>query len=216
MYAVDAISASALATRITGFGFSLPEETLRGLGIYLALLMKWNKAMNLVGTRSWEETLDTLIVDSFHLSAFMSGIGLPPSPETFDLGSGAGLPGIPLRLVWRDGRYTLVEAREKRAIFLHTALASLSLGRTEVFAGRAERFFAQAAPADCIVSRAFMPWKAMLGFVKQALAPDGRVVFLTLAPAPGDIPESWRLIRETRYDVMGTSRFFWCFSQRDS
>lgn len=213
MRTADAVQPSALAARLTDLGFSLPEEAARGLGTYLSLLMKWNKAMNLVGTHSWEETLDTLAVDSFHLANFLPGIGLPPSPETFDLGAGAGLPGIPLRLVWQEGRYTLVEAREKRALFMRTALASLSLGQTTVFTGRAEKFFMQASPADCIVSRAFMPWQDMLGFIKNALAPCGRIVFLTLTPAPGDIPEPWRLVAEARYEVMRTPRHFWCFAR---
>ena len=216
MRSSNTIQPTALAARLKALGFTLPEAALHGLGTYLALLMKWNKAMNLVGTRSWEETLDTLVADSFHLAAFLPQTGLPPSPETFDLGSGAGLPGIPLRLVWQDGRYTLVEAREKRALFMRTALASVPLGQTEVFAGRAEHFFAQAAPADCIISRAFMPWRDMLTFIENALTPGGRVLFLTLTPAPDTVPAPWRLVAQTRYNVAGTTRYFWCFARGDA
>ena len=208
-----AIPPDRLAVRLDCLGFSLPDTALAGLGIYLAQLVKWNKAMNLVGTSSWEETLDTLVVDSFHLAAFLPSLDLAPEPVSFDLGAGAGLPGIPLRLLWRDGAYTLIEAREKRALFMRTVLTAVDLGRTTVFQGRAEDFFHEAPPADLIVSRAFMPWRGMLDFIDDALAPAGRVVFLTLAPVPGDIPSPWRLVTQTTYTADKTARHFWCFAK---
>ena len=209
----ETIQPDLLAGRLERLGFFLPDKALAGLGAYLAQLMKWNKVMNLVGTASWEKTLDTLVIDSFHLAGFLPSLGLRPDPVTYDLGAGAGLPGIPLRLVWRDGAYTLVEAREKRALFMRTVLAAVDAGQTGVFHGRAEDFFLQTGPADLIVSRAFMPWQDMLAFVATALAPGGRVVFLTLAPAPGTIPAPWSLVAQKAYDTAGTTRHFWCFSR---
>lgn len=212
--ATPSLSPEALARRLGSLGFSLPENALAGLAGYLALLTKWNKAMNLVGARSWEETLETLIVDSFHLAEFLPGLGLPPEPVCFDLGAGAGLPGIPLRLLWRDGAYTLVEIREKRALFMRTVLAAVDLGRTTVFQGGAEDFFRHSGQADLIVSRAFMPWRDLLRFVSRALAPNGRIVFLTLALVPEDLPASWKPVAQTGYAVAGTKRYFWCFTRK--
>ncbi|MDL2209948.1 16S rRNA (guanine(527)-N(7))-methyltransferase RsmG [Desulfovibrio sp. OttesenSCG-928-O18] len=209
---VSVIPADVLARRLESLGFSPAETVITDLAVYLGLLIKWNKAMNLVGTSSWEETLETLVVDSFHLAAFLPGAGLPASPVCFDLGAGAGLPGIPLRMLWREGTYTLVEAREKRALFMRTALAGLDLGDTRVFHGRAEEFFRTAVPADLVVSRAFMPWQSMLAFVEDALAPDARVVFLTLSPAPEELPQAWECVAQTTYAVKRTTRYFWCFN----
>lgn len=209
----NSLSTDTLARRLGSLGFSLPENALAGLAGYLALLTKWNKAMNLVGTQSWEETLDTLVADSFHLAGFLPGLGLPAHPVCFDLGAGAGLPGIPLRLIWRDGEYTLVETREKRALFMRTVLAAMDLGRTTVFQGRAEDFFRQSGQADLIISRAFMPWRELLEFVSDALAPSGRIVFLTLTPVPEDIPAPWKPVAQTGYAAAGTKRYFWCFSK---
>lgn len=209
----ETIQPDLLAGRLERLGFSLPGTALAGLGAYLAQLMKWNKVMNLVGTTSWEKTLDTLVIDSCHLAGFLLSLDLKPNPVTYDLGAGAGLPGIPLRLVWRDGVYTLVEAREKRALFMRTVLAAVDAGQTRVFHGRAEEFLLQAGPADLIVSRAFMPWRDMLEFVATALAPGGRVVFLTLAPAPEAIPAPWSAVAQKSYDAAGTTRYFWCFSR---
>lgn len=209
----ESIQPDILADHCARMGFSLPDKALADLGTYLAQLTQWNRVMNLVGTRSWEQTLETLVIDSFHLAPFLSSLELGPEVTAYDLGAGAGLPGIPLRLVWRDGVYTLVEAREKRALFMRTVLAAIDAGQTRVFHGRAEAFFPQAGPTDLIVSRAFMPWQDMLGFVAPALSPDARVVFLTLAPAPEGIPAPWRLVAQKAYGAAGTTRYFWCLSQ---
>ncbi len=213
MRTTTAIAPEAVAGRLADLGFSLPENALRGLAAYLGLLTRWNKAMNLVGTSRWEETLDTLAVDSFYLADFLRTACFQADPVTFDLGAGAGLPGIPLRLVWREGTYTLVEAREKRALFLRTVLASIDLGRTAVFHGRAEDFLGRSGRADCLLSRAFMPWRDLLFFVEAALAPHGRVFFLTNEPAPEKLPGPWRLAGQSGYAVRGKQRFLWCLAK---
>lgn len=105
-------------------GFELTEETLPPLAGYLGLLMQWNRVMNLVGTRTAEDTFFTLVVDSLHLGRFLrEDVEYGAVPCCWDLGSGAGLPGLPLRMIWQEGDYWMVEAREKRALFLSTVLA---------------------------------------------------------------------------------------------
>ncbi len=193
---------------------SVAQEAKAPLVEYLMLLMRWNKVMNLVGARHWQECLTNLIIDSFYLSDFLRSLALPTSEsfQTLDLGAGAGLPGIPLRMAWQDGEYHLIEVREKRALFLGNVLAQIPLPRTHVFRGRVEEFFAKAQkPADMIVSRAFMPWAQMLELVAPALAVDGRVIFLTLEPAPQAALQElgWQVEAEFSYTVHGDKRFFW-------
>lgn len=162
-------------------GFELTEETLPPLAGYLGLLIQWNRVMNLVGTRTAEDTFFTLVVDSLHLGRFLrEDVEYSAAPCCWDLGSGAGLPGLPLRMIWQEGDYWLVEAREKRALFLSTVLAKYPLPGTHVFRGRAEAFMAgpPARTADLIVSRAFMPWPGVLELVKGNLNPNGVVVLL--------------------------------------
>lgn len=159
-------------------GFELTEETLPPLAGYLGLLIQWNRVMNLVGTRTAEDTFFTLVVDSLHLGRFLrEDVEYSAAPCCWDLGSGAGLPGLPLRMIWQEGDYWLVEAREKRALFLSTVLAKYPLPGTHVFRGRAEAFMAgpPARTADLIVSRAFMPWPGVLELVKGNLNPNGVV-----------------------------------------
>ncbi|MEG2005700.1 MAG: RsmG family class I SAM-dependent methyltransferase, partial [Bilophila sp.] len=120
-------------------GFVLTDDVARHLAGYLELLMQWNRVMNLVGTRSWQETFSALVVDSLHLGRFLEKEGIV-ADTTWDLGAGAGLPGLPLRMIWTQGTFWMVEAREKRAIFLSTVLARFPLPQTHVFRGRAEQF----------------------------------------------------------------------------
>ena len=206
------IPSSELAAACRSLRCAVPEDALVPLGVYLTLLMRWNRIMNLVGAKDWREAL-RLAADSFFLARFLEKLPLPAQPLTWDLGAGAGLPGIPLRMVWQAGEYHMVELREKRAIFLNTALARLALPRTLAAHERAEDFFvrmgAQKGPADCMLSRAFMPWERLLPFVADSLAPGGCVCIAATRPPPDALPAGWALASEYAYQLDGAQRFFW-------
>lgn len=204
------IAAAQLEEQCRALGCAVPETVLPRLAVYLEMLMRWNAAMNLVGARSWQEALHGLAADSFHLACFLESLDLPSHPHTWDLGAGAGLPGLPLRMVWEKGEYVLVEAREKRALFLAHALAHLRLPRTTAFHGRAEDFF-QRAPhaAHLVVSRAFLPWPRVLELIQGHTIPGGRVIFLALTPPPDDLPQGWAAEAARRYTARGDVRWFW-------
>jgi 16S rRNA (guanine527-N7)-methyltransferase len=212
-------------------GFDLPEAAVTKLALYLGLLVKWNQAMNLVGPASWQEMLEELVLDSFHLAEFFTSLALPPRPECWDFGAGAGIPGIPLRMVWFEGNYTMVEAREKRALFMRNALAVCEMvsKSTRVYHGRAERFLAQApAGADLLLSRAFMPWREFLELIRGKISGKGLAVCLTLEAAPRNCrgglaasgsPPLWELVADHRYSPSALHpekrRHFWAFRQRN-
>ena len=179
------------------------------LAAYLELLMQWNGVMNLVGARTWQEAFCTLVVDSFHLASFVEEHVRQAEPRCWDLGAGGGLPGVVLRMLWREGDYWLVEAREKRALFLSTVLARCPLPGVRVFRGRAEQFMAGPPPrtADLVVSRAFMPWRDVLALVRPRLAADGRVVFLLKEPLDELPCAGWRWVGLHDYKVGAATRF---------
>ena len=204
------VSPETVAALCRAVSCPAPEAAMPDLAVYLELLMRWNKAMNLVGARTWQSALSRLIADSFHLAGFLDALEIGPEPLSWDLGAGAGLPGIPLRMAWSKGRYWLVEAREKRALFLSTVLSRISLPGTRVFRGRAEAFFAaQENKADLILSRAFLPWPEVLELVRGRLAPGGAVVFLALEPAPSVLPAPWTCAAQRQYAADGAPRWFW-------
>lgn len=99
----QAVDRKELARLAAATGADVPQEALEPLGVYLEMLCQWNKAMNLVGPHSWQDMLTRLVADSFHLASFLDSLSVPAAPLTWDLGAGAGLPGIPLRMLWTKG-----------------------------------------------------------------------------------------------------------------
>lgn len=208
------------------FDRPLTAQQQQGLISYIDILLHWNKTINLVGKSSRENIARELVQDSFELADFLSLLALPDFPRTLDLGAGAGLPGIPLRMLWDAGEYTLVESRGKRAAFLRYALAHLPLlqkTRTQVLHARTESLRSPFIPADIIVSRAFMPWPELLSCVGPFVAVRGRVLVMATTSAPEDIqdvvsgPAVWTLESSHEYTVSAIAsgkisrkkRFLW-------
>ena len=202
--------AREVAVRAKGLGRILTDDQARLLSVYLGLLVKWNARMNLVGPATWIEILDTLIQDSWHLADLLQTLQTQPA-QTLDLGAGAGLPGIPLRVFWQSGEYYLVEPRQKRAIFMEQAVAHMKLPLTKVICARMEALAPARREADLIVSRAFMPWQKLLAEVKSYLAPQGRVLVMS-NEASTDTVEGYSLELVREYPVAGKKRYFRLFA----
>jgi 16S rRNA (guanine527-N7)-methyltransferase len=218
------LTSAALTAAARALGRPVTDDQARTLADYLTQLVKWNKKMNLVGPADWRTVFDKLVVDSLYLADFLDGLKLADTPLCLDLGAGAGLPGIPLRVLWPRGDYWLVEVRDKRATFMRSAVGRLGLPGTSVFHGRAEDALdrlterGHQATADLILSRAFMPWPALLEFVRPMLSPGGTVVILANTPPPGetDLPPGWHLGDVAGYPAAGRERFFWSLRTTDA
>ena len=89
---------------------------------YTALLAAWSPRMNLTAHRSPDAIVRRLLLDAAALGARVG-----PVPSLADVGSGAGLPGVPLAILWRDCRVTLIEPRKKRHHFLRAVVRELGL-----------------------------------------------------------------------------------------
>jgi 16S rRNA (guanine527-N7)-methyltransferase len=150
--------ASRLADGIAALGFTIPQETQSHLLQYLALIQKWNHVHNLTAIREPETMLVRHLLDSLAVLPHITG------ERIADVGSGAGLPGIPLALVRPEWHVALVESNHKKAIFLQQARIELKLKNVEVVAGRVENFNS-AEGFDIIISRAFSD---LADFVKLA------------------------------------------------
>lgn len=205
----DSPTTADVASLLKQKGFTPSESELETLTGYLTLVMKWNKVMNLVGPYSWQDVLTILIIDSLHLNQFLRSLSLPSAPVTWDFGAGAGLPGIPLRALWHEGQYHLVDVREKRAMFMEQTVKRLKITDTSVYKGRVEDFMAEHDPADLMLSRAFMPWKKLLELVGPNIKAQGRIVILALESVPAELPEGWSVEKEVSYAVGKDTRYFW-------
>lgn len=188
---------------------ALPTQKQKRLAEYIELLLRWNKSINLSGAKTRHD-LELLAKDSLCLAAFMKAL-FPQPPEDFsiwDIGAGAGLPGIPLRIAWPKGQYFMIEPREKRALFLSNAIARLELNDVSVIQERAEHFFTRAIAPACILSRAFMPWQKLLEFCKPVLNQNALLIIMA-SEAPPALSGQWRLVDSGEYEIEARPRWLW-------
>lgn len=202
-------SPEQITARAASLGRTLTGEQALGLSRYLGLLLQWNQRMNLVGPGDWRTIMTDLVADSWLLADFLSTLPLPEVPCTVDLGAGAGLPGLPLRLFWPPGIYHLVEIRRKRTAFLLQAVAAMGLQTTLVRPQRAEKALPILAPVDLCLSRAFLPWPQLLDLIQPWLGPAGLVVVMANEAPPRQFPTGWTLHVERGYRSGAKNRYFW-------
>ncbi|WP_313919427.1 16S rRNA (guanine(527)-N(7))-methyltransferase RsmG [Tahibacter sp.] len=146
-------------------GLDLPDATRVRLIAYVELLARWNAAYNLTAVRDPGDMIARHLLDSLAIVPYVSGTTLA------DLGSGAGLPGIPLALVEPQRQVTLVDSNGKKARFLREAVRSLKLVNVRVVEGRVQDVPGQ---FDCVTSRAFATLADMLDWAGGLLAESGR------------------------------------------
>jgi 16S rRNA (guanine527-N7)-methyltransferase len=140
--------AAQLSEGIEFLGLALPPETQTRMLQYLALIRKWNQVHNLTAVREPEAMLVRHLLDSLAILPHVAG------PRIADVGSGAGLPGIPLALARPEWRVTLVETNHKKTAFLQQARIELDLKNVEVMTERVENFH-PVDGFDIVISRAF-------------------------------------------------------------
>lgn len=182
---------------IARLGLSLPANAVARLLAYLALLERWNAAYNLTAVREPEAMVTRHLLDSLAVAPYVRGDTLA------DLGSGAGLPGIPLAIAAPQRQVTLVDANGKKARFLRAAVRELKLGNASVVERRVEDVEGN---FDCITARAFASLAEMLAWGGRLLAPGG--VWLALKGRHPDeelaqVPTGFRVEAVHRLDVPG-------------
>ena len=157
-----------LALGAAALGLTLDQAQRDRLARYLALLEKWNRVYNLTAIRSRERMVTHHLLDSLAIAAHVRG------PRVLDVGSGAGLPGIPLAVARPELALTLLDANHKKAAFLQQAIVELALPNAAVVAARVESWDT-ALRFDTIVSRAFAELAELAGASLRLLAPGGVV-----------------------------------------
>jgi 16S rRNA (guanine527-N7)-methyltransferase len=155
----------------------LPEAVREKLIAYVELLAKWNKAYNLTAVRDPAEMVTRHLLDSLAVVPHFHG------QRTIDVGTGGGLPGIPLALVFPQREFVLLDSNSKKTRFLVQAKASLGLENVTVVHERVEAFHDDDG-FDCIITRAFAPVAVILTGSRHLLTPHGE--FLAMK---GAVPE---------------------------
>ncbi|WP_312917320.1 16S rRNA (guanine(527)-N(7))-methyltransferase RsmG [Stutzerimonas kunmingensis] len=150
MSLVSESHAAELVRGAQALGVELSEGQQQQLLAYLALLIKWNKAYNLTAVRDPDEMVSRHLLDSLSVVSFVAESG----QTWLDVGSGGGMPGVPLAIMFPDRSFTLLDSNGKKTRFLTQVKLELKLANLEVVHNRVEQF--QPAEAfDGITSRAF-------------------------------------------------------------
>lgn len=160
---------AGLAQGLAALGLELPAEAPVRLAAYVELLEKWNRTYNLTGIREPREVLTRHLLDCLAVVPHVAARTL------LDVGSGAGLPGIPLALALPQSRVTLLESAQKKAAFLRQARIELDLANVSVVCDRVEAW-QPAERFDLIISRAFSDLPEYVGRVGRLCRRDGTIV----------------------------------------
>lgn len=140
---------------------------------YLRLLEKWGSTYNLTAIRDARAAVDLHLLDSVLVMPHLQG-----ASHILDVGTGAGLPGIPLAILMPASRFVLLDRSAKKIRFVRQAILELGLGNVEAVASRIEDFAPQGCAFDAILARAFASLSEIRGLTSRLLAPAGRIAAL--------------------------------------
>lgn len=146
-----------LKTEIEKIGIQLDDLQVKQFLMYYELLVEWNKVMNLTAITEYKQVVEKHFVDSISLIHVLDKQYLDDNKSMIDIGTGAGFPGIPLKIVFPNLRVTLLDSLNKRITFLNEVIKKLKLENIETIHGRAEDYARQIKyreQYDICVSRA--------------------------------------------------------------
>lgn len=148
----------------------VPERAPFILLAYLALLEKWNHTINLTAIRERDRMVSQHLLDSLSVLPHL----LASERRIADIGTGAGLPGIPLAIARPELRVTLVEPNQKKVAFLRQAKLELGLANLDIQGRRVEDL--KEGSFDVVISRAFADLPDFVRVTERLLASDGRLI----------------------------------------
>jgi 16S rRNA (guanine527-N7)-methyltransferase len=171
-----------LKHRLSKLSVALPEQALGQLHAYFELLAKWNARINLTSlglSPLTDEAVDRLFVEP------LAALPYVPSEAIawFDLGSGGGSPGVPLRIVRSQGEMTMIEAKARKTAFLREVLRTLDLAHTSVEHARFEDVAAaREAEGQLVTVRAVRADEALQASAAALLGFEGRLLMFVGTP----------------------------------
>ncbi len=147
-------------------GFNLTAHQLWQAGEFIHMLFKWNQVYNFTALKSAHDMVARHWEDSLTIAKLVEG------SRVIDVGTGPGLPGLPLSILFEEKKFCLLDSNEKRQIFLQQVVHRLGLKNVRLHQGRVEGATFD-EKYDCIISRAFKPLPKLLKLTKHLLADEG-------------------------------------------
>ncbi len=168
-----------LNTGAQKLGLHLSPKQLEQFHIYYQELVDWNRKVNLTSITGYEEVQVKHFLDSLTVALAVKPAAVGGSLSIIDVGTGAGLPGIPLKILWPGIRLVLLEATAKKAKFLYHLNNKLGLDNVEVLVGRAEEVAHDAQyreKFELVLSRAVAPLPALVELTLPFCAVGGSFI----------------------------------------
>jgi 16S rRNA (guanine527-N7)-methyltransferase len=182
---------------IAGLELALPAGAMDQLANYLDLLVKWNRVYNLTAIREEARLVSHHVIDSLAVVPHL------PAGNILDVGSGAGLPGIPIAISCPDRDVVLLDASHKKSAFLKQAVAELGLANAQVVIERVEAY-RPARLFNTVISRAFSDLADFVKLAGHLCAADG-VMIAMKGLYPNEeivrLPASWQLEKTLRLEI---------------
>ncbi len=168
---------------------------------YLQLLQRWNQISNMTAVKTPEAMVCRHLLDSIAILPWLNGT------QVLDIGSGAGLPGVPLSILATNIRFVLLDSRRKRTRFLLQVVAELGLENVSIVTARVEQY-RPVEKFDTLTARAFAPLPKMLRCCEHLCAAKSRVMALksrSLDSESGPLPVGWQQQADITLTVPGLS-----------
>ncbi len=175
------MDAAKIAALLSDFlpGAGLSETQLQQTAQYLNLLLKWNARTNLTAVRAPEAMLSRHFGESFFAATMLYPQKCKAGETLIDFGSGAGFPGLPIKILVPELQVTLVESQNKKATFLKEVVRALGLKDIQVHQGRAED---SGLKAQTVTMRAVEKFEVSASAAASLVEPRGRLALLIGAP----------------------------------
>lgn len=166
---------------------------------YVGLLQRWNRVYNLTAVRDPQQMWLLHIEDSLSVAPFIQG------QTCLDVGSGAGLPGIPLAIMQPERRFTLIDTSGKKVRFMRQAVLELGLTNVAVVQARVEDWRPDAC-FDAVISRAFASLHDFIALAGQH-ACENAILYAMKGRYPATevaaLPQGWQITAQHRLPVVG-------------
>ena len=195
------MSEGLLALGIEDLGLELSASNIADLELFLQEMGRWNQVHNLTAIEGEKDSIRLHLIDSIAVLPVLRRFLTGPSPKIADLGSGGGLPAIPIAIVQPEWQLSLIEAIRKKTAFLQHVRGKLKLKNIEVLCERVEdAAVQQPAQFDAVISRAFTNLARFLDLSLPFLKPDGLVFAMKAKRADDEMKdvsmEEWRLVAD--------------------
>lgn len=195
------MSEGLLALGIEDLGLELSTSNIADLELFLQEMGRWNQVHNLTAIEGEKDSIRLHLIDSIAVLPVLRQFLHGPAPRIADLGSGGGLPAIPIAIVQPEWRLSLIEVIRKKTAFLQHVRGKLKLKNIEVLCERVEDAAVQQPEQfDAVISRAFTNLARFLDLSLPFLKPDGLVFAMKAKRADDEMKdvsmEDWRLVAD--------------------